>query len=93
VLLVSCNVALAGIGSVSGTAWSFTDLVLGCILAASNQLAGRLTDWTVAQSWGNIGCFGGGAIAAVAALGMLLLLMAFGDLARDPRASQQTAAS
>lgn len=60
--------------------------MLGCILAASNQLAGRLTDWTVAQSWGNVGCFYGGATASVAATAMLVLLVTFGDLGRDPRA-------
>ena len=67
---------------VAGTAWSFTDIILGCILAASNQLAGKLTDITVARGSGNIGAFGGGAAAAIAATLLLLLFMKFGDLAK-----------
>jgi hypothetical protein len=72
----------AGIGNVSGTAWSFTDMVLGCILAASNQLAGKLTDVTVSKSMGNIGCFLGGSVAAVTATALLMLFIAFGELGK-----------
>lgn len=79
VVTKSCR---AGIGKVTGTAWSFTDIILGCILAASNQLAGKLTDITVARGTGNIGAFGGGAAAAIAATLLLLLFMKFGDLAK-----------
>jgi hypothetical protein len=79
----------AGLGMVGGTAWSFNDVVLGCILAASNQLAGKLTDLTVARSMGNIGCFGGGAAAALFATLLLLLFMRFGDLGKElPRKSK-----
>ena len=67
---------------VTGTAWSFSDVILGCVLAASNQLAGKLTDLTVIKSMGNIGAFGGGAAAALAATVLLLLCMKFGDLAK-----------
>jgi hypothetical protein len=75
-----CN---AGIGNVSGTAWSFTDMILGCILAASNQLAGRLTDMTVKMSLGNIGCFIGGSVAAVGATTLLLIFAQFGALGKE----------
>jgi hypothetical protein len=67
---------------VAGTAWSFTDIILGCVLAASNQLAGKLTDMTVAMDMGNIGCFGGGAAAAFSSTLLLLLFMKFGELAK-----------
>ena len=78
--MVECH---AGIGNVSGTAWSFTDMVLGCILAGSNQLAGRLTDITVAKSMGNVGCFLGGSVAAVSAAILLLLFSSFGELGKE----------
>lgn len=71
----------------SGTAWSFTDIVLGFILAASNQLAGKLTDVTVGQNLGNVGCFWGGGAAAVAAGLLLLLFSNFGSLSEDPQGS------
>lgn len=66
----------------AGTAWSFTDVILGCTLAASNQLAGQLTDLTLSLQIGNIGCFGGGAVAAVAAILALSVFSKFGDLAK-----------
>jgi hypothetical protein len=72
----------AGIGKVTGTAWSFTDMILGCILALSNALAGYLTDLTVARSMGNTGCFLGGAVASVAAVAFLLLFERFGHLGK-----------
>lgn len=58
-------------------------MVLGCILAASNQLAGRLTDITVAKSMGNVGCFLGGSAAAVLATGALLIFSRFGELGKE----------
>lgn len=72
----------AGIGKVAGSAWSFTDAILGCFLAGSNWLAGYLTDLTVARSLGNIGCFGGGAVASVAAIALLLVFVQFGALGK-----------
>lgn len=74
---------LVGVGNVSGTAWSVTDMVLGCILAASNQLAGRLTDLTVAKSMGNVGCFLGGSVSAVLATVVLLMFARFGELGKE----------
>lgn len=73
----------AGIGKVTGTAWSFTDVILGVILAMSNTVAGMLTDWTEAQALGNIGCFGGGLAAATLSAAVLLLFITFGDLGRE----------
>lgn len=58
-------------------------MVLGCILAASNQVAGRLTDMTVANSMGNVGCFFGGSAAAVLATVVLLAFAQFGELGKD----------
>jgi hypothetical protein len=72
----------AGLGKVTGTAWSFTDMILGCILALSNALAGYLTDITVASSMGNTGCFIGGAVASVGAISLLLLFERFGHLGK-----------
>lgn len=83
IILVSELEYHAGIGNVSGTAWSFTDMILGCILAASNQLAGRLTDLSVTKSMGNIGCFLGGSVAAVSAAILLMLFIAFGELGKE----------
>jgi hypothetical protein len=57
-------------------------MVLGCILAASNQLAGKLTDLTVHKSMGNVGCFLGGSVAAVSAAALLMLFIAFGELGK-----------
>jgi hypothetical protein len=57
-------------------------MILGCVLAASNQLAGKLTDYTVAQNFGNVGCFGGGAVAAAAATLLIFLFVQFGELGK-----------
>eukprot|EP00887_Chlorella_sp_A99_P003453 scaffold7.g3453.t1 len=72
-----------GLGRISGTAWSFTDLLLGLVLAGSNALAGRLADATASRGMGNIGCFLGGATACALSATALLLFSAFGELGRD----------
>lgn len=58
-------------------------MILGCILAASNQLAGRLTDLTVSKSMGNVGCFLGGSVASVGAAVLFMLFIAFGELGKE----------
>ncbi len=74
---------MPGLGKLSGTAVSFTDLLLGFVLAASNAVAGMLSDATKAQGLGNVGCFGGGAAACCLAFVLLLLFQQFGDLGKD----------
>ncbi|KAG1657019.1 hypothetical protein FOA52_012045 [Chlamydomonas sp. UWO 241] len=72
-----------GLGRISGTAVSFTDLLLGFVLVAGNTAAGMLSDITRFAGLGNVGCFAGGAVAAVAAAVLLALFTQFGDLGRD----------
>ncbi|KAL6764319.1 MFS general substrate transporter [Haematococcus lacustris] len=72
-----------GLGKISGTAVSFTDLLLGFILAASNTMAGVLSDMTRTANLGNVGCFAGGATACVAAAVLLMLFSRFGELGRE----------
>eukprot|EP00884_Botryococcus_braunii_P019483 jgi/Botrbrau1/6218/Bobra.0109s0013.1 len=72
-----------GIGKIAGTCWSFTDLVLGIILAYSNSVAGRLSDMTVKQGLGNIGCFYGGAVATVLSGLALIIFSTFSDLGSE----------
>lgn len=72
-----------GIGKLSGTAVSFTDFLLGFVLAASNVLAGRLSDAAQQAGYGNVGCFAGGAAACGLALVLLTLFARFGALGRD----------
>eukprot|EP01025_Chloroclados_australasicus_P053393 TRINITY_DN6276_c1_g1_i2.p1 TRINITY_DN6276_c1_g1~~TRINITY_DN6276_c1_g1_i2.p1 ORF type:complete len:553 (-),score=35.37 TRINITY_DN6276_c1_g1_i2:618-2234(-) len=72
-----------GIGKITGSAWSFTDLLLGFVLAASNTLAGRLADVTEKMGMGPIGCFGGGGAACTIALAALVLFSIFGDLGKQ----------
>ena len=72
-----------GLGKLSGTAVSFTDFLLGFVLAASNVLAGRLSDYTRTHGFGNVGCFAGGASACAAAALLLLLFSRFGALGSD----------
>jgi len=72
-----------GVGKLSGTAWSVTDFILGFALVASNALAGMLSDVTSAKGWGNVGCFGGGAIACVMAIILLNAFAKFGSLGKD----------
>lgn len=55
----------------------------GFVLAASNIMAGRLSDITRVQGLGNVGCFGGGAVACSAAMVMLFLFAKFGSLGKD----------
>ncbi|GIL69179.1 hypothetical protein Vretimale_12677 [Volvox reticuliferus] len=74
---------LPGVGKLSGTAVSFTDLLLGFVLAASNAVAGVLTDVTRSSGLGNVGCFMGGAAACVLSGVLLVLFERFGDLGRD----------
>jgi hypothetical protein len=72
-----------GIGKLSGTAVSFTDFLLGFVLAASNVLAGRLSDAAQQSGYGNVGCFAGGAVACGLAMVLLLVFAKFGALGRD----------
>ncbi|KAG2487499.1 hypothetical protein HYH03_013918 [Edaphochlamys debaryana] len=74
---------LPGVGLLSGTAVSFTDLLLGFVLAASNALAGVLADMTRAAGYGNVGCFLGGATACVLSGLLLFAFEKWGDLGRD----------
>jgi hypothetical protein len=71
------------VGKMSGTAVSFTDLLLGFVLAASNAVAGVLTDAPRTAGAGNTGCFAGGAAACVAAGALLLGFEGWGDLGKD----------
>jgi MFS family permease len=75
--------AVPGLGKVSGTAWSFTDMLLGIILAYSNSLAGRLSDVTVGMGLGNTGCFYGGATACVLSMVALAVFSTFGSLGKE----------
>jgi hypothetical protein len=72
-----------GVGKISGTCWSVTDLVFGIILAYSNSLAGRLSDATIKAGAGNVGCFWGGAAATVLSGLALLAFTAWGDLGKE----------
>jgi len=72
-----------GLGKLSGTAVSFTDLLLGFVLAASNTMAGVLSDYTRQAGYGNVGCFAGGAVACFLASVLLVAFTRFGDLGRD----------
>lgn len=84
---------IPGIGKVAGTAWSFTDMLLGVILAYSNSLAGYLADQTAAQGLGNVGCFYGGATACGLSILALLLFSTFGSLGRDDLLPQKKTAT
>lgn len=83
---------IPGLGKVSGTAWSFTDMLLGIILAYSNSLAGFLADRTAQQGLGNVGCFFGGATACGLSIVALILFSTFGALGRDDLLPQKKAA-
>ena len=67
---------IKGIGKLTGTAVSFTDLILGFVLALSNILAGYLCD----MSSGNIGCFAGGATATIISALLLMVFSKYGSL-------------
>ena len=59
------------------------------MLAYSNSVAGRLSDVSAARGAGNIGCFFGGAGAALLAATLLLLFSQFGDLGKQELATQK----
>jgi len=80
---------IPGLGKITGTAWSFTDMLLGIILAYSNSLAGFLADRTAQQGLGNIGCFFGGATACSLSILALLLFSTFGSLGREDLVPQK----
>ena len=67
---------VAGVGKLTGTAVSLTDLILGFVLAMSNVNAGYLCD----ISQGSTGCFAGGALATTVSAMLLLIFSKFGSL-------------
>ena len=67
---------IKGVGKLTGTAVSLTDLILGFVLALSNILAGYLCDMTQ----GSVGCFAGGALATSVSVLLLLVFSKFGSL-------------
>lgn len=67
---------IEGIGKLTGTAVSFTDLILGFVLALSNITAGYLCD----MSSGNVGCFAGGATATTISALLLMVFSKYGSL-------------
>ena len=75
---------IPGVGKIGGTAWSFTDVVFGLILAGSNILAGKMADWTAAKGLGGVGCFYSGAVACVLATALLWLFQEAGNLKEEP---------
>lgn len=67
---------IEGIGKLTGTAVSLTDMILGFVLALSNVMAGYLCD----ISQGSIGCFAGGAFATTLSAILLMVFSKFGSL-------------
>ncbi len=67
---------IEGVGKLTGTAVSLTDLILGFILAMSNVNAGYLCD----ISQGSTGCFAGGALATAISAILLIVFSKFGNL-------------
>lgn len=67
---------ITGVGKLTGTAVSFTDLILGFVLAMSNVNAGYLCD----ISQGSTGCFVGGALATTVSAILLMFFSKFGSL-------------
>lgn len=65
-----------GVGKLTGTAVSLTDMFLGFVLALSNITAGYLCD----MSQGSTGCFVGGALATATSSLLLMFFSKFGDL-------------
>ncbi|KDD77011.1 hypothetical protein H632_c40p0 [Helicosporidium sp. ATCC 50920] len=83
--------ALPGLGRVAGTAWSFTDAVLGVILAYSNALAGRLADASTRAGRGGVGCFYGGAVACVLSMLALAAFAGLGSLGTEEAVQKKQA--
>lgn len=67
---------IKGLGKLTGTAVSFTDLILGFVLALSNITAGFLCD----MSTHNVGCFAGGATATIVSALLLALFSKYGSM-------------
>ena len=67
---------VAGVGKLTGTAVSLTDLILGFVLALSNVNAGYLCD----ISQGSTGCFAGGALATTLSAVLLMIFSKFGSM-------------
>ena len=61
----------------------------GIVLAYSNSVAGRLADASATRGAGNVGCFYGGATAALLAATLLFLFSQFGDLGKQELATQK----
>lgn len=53
------------------------------VLAHSNMLAGRLSDYTLARGLGNVGCFLGGTVACALSMAALAGFSAWGHLGCD----------
>ena len=66
------------------TAW-WAHRPAGFVLAYSNSFAGKLSDLTVGKGMGNVGCFYGGASAALATAVLICLFWKFGSLGQDPQ--------
>ncbi|KAK9807690.1 hypothetical protein WJX72_006202 [[Myrmecia] bisecta] len=77
------STVVPGLGKMSGTCWSFTDFVLGIVLAYSNSVAGKLADLTLRHGQANVGCFYGGITATVLSGLLLILFSKFGDLGKE----------
>ena len=58
-------------------------LGVGFALAASNSVAGILSDVTSSRGLGNVGCFAGGATACFLAIVLLNFFARFGSLGKD----------
>lgn len=54
-------------------------------MAYSNSFAGKLSDITVGRGMGNVGCFYGGACAALTTGVLIILFWKFGSLGQDPQ--------
>jgi len=67
---------IEGVGKLTGTAVSLTDMILGFVLALSNVMAGYLCD----ISQGSTGCFAGGAFATTVSAILLMVFSKFGSL-------------
>ena len=70
---------IKGVGKLTGTAVSLTDMILGFVLALSNVMAGYLCD----ISQGSTGCFAGGAFATTVSAVLLMVFSKFGSLKQE----------